>query len=781
MPTGTHTADQPQPGRKPAIFVEWLVVGLVVVSIAGTTAAVLLFLKQGKVHQKPPEVAAKATVAPPLPVKPASVESAPAPQPPPALPDTSAEELAAIERDIKAAREAKAKADLMAWAAEVMARRLKNREQATVALSQQAAVTAAKIERDKAAIEQRASALADNVARLEMAKDTAAAKLEAAKNRKGYSIIPYRGPNGTWQRPLPIECANETAQIMPGGPSFRLIDLELSGMTRTSLFSRIVELAIRKAAAQATPDGNAPTVYVLFVVRPSGIKSYYEARARLQAQGVAFGYELVDEKTPIDYPDLGDLSEWPGFVPPQELAGQTAEPATGQGTARASGPGGFGSGSGSGSATDPGGDGLYVWKNGLDGVRPPGSGGGGMGDSATSGLGQAANGQPGLKPGGGLGGAGSPSSGTSPRVDFGPGTLSQLGRGRGGSVSRAGAGPGMGAGSPGDGLPAAQPGGPNGAVGGGTQPGGMAGTRLNLDPPYGQQADPRRPGGPAGGEPGGTFEGLMAELANQQGGSAVGRLEGRPGAVPIMPGDLADSTSPGTPGDSPFNTGSGSRPQSSSSPSAGRSPFAANPPATLPRFEPAPENGDVATGQPDQSTEENPGGIGGANGAKSAAAGQANRSAGGASAGAGRPVGGQPGGADGGDDSSKDDKQPPDRGLRAGLRRMLGGDTSLPEKAWELVLFCDADGITIRPGEHRLKLADLQGDPDLLPRTLQSMHEKHARQNPDRYWRPYIRYRVANGGDGLMGLSQQQRANGLVRWPAVWERVAAAGSAGRNQ
>ena len=273
MPTGTHTADQPQPGRKPAIFVEWLVVGLVVVSIAGTTAAVLLFLKQGKVHQKPPEVAAKATVAPPLPVKPASVESAPAPQPPPALPDTSAEELAAIERDIKAAREAKAKADLMAWAAEVMARRLKNREQATVALSQQAAVTAAKIERDKAAIEQRASALADNVARLEMAKDTAAAKLEAAKNRKGYSIIPYRGPNGTWQRPLPIECANETAQIMPGGPSFRLIDLELSGMTRTSLFSRIVELAIRKAAAQATPDGNAPTVYVLFVVRPSGIKS----------------------------------------------------------------------------------------------------------------------------------------------------------------------------------------------------------------------------------------------------------------------------------------------------------------------------------------------------------------------------------------------------------------------------------------------------------------------------------------------------------------------------
>jgi len=112
---------------------------------------------------------------------------------------------------------------------------------------------------------------------------------------------------------------------------------------------------------------------------------------------------------------------------------------------------------------------------------------------------------------------------------------------------------------------------------------------------------------------------------------------------------------------------------------------------------------------------------------------------------------------------------------------MFGGDNNLPEKAWELVLFCDADGITIRPGEHRLKLADLQGDPDLLPRTLQSMHEKHARTNPDRYWRPYIRYRVANGGDSMMGLSQQQLAEGLVRWPAVWERVASSGGTGRNQ
>ena len=110
----------------------------------------------------------------------------------------------------------------------------------------------------------------------------------------------------------------------------------------------------------------------------------------------------------------------------------------------------------------------------------------------------------------------------------------------------------------------------------------------------------------------------------------------------------------------------------------------------------------------------------------------------------------------------------------AGMRRIFGTDKNLPEKAWEVGLFCDADGITIRPGEHRLNLTDLQNDTDLLPRTLLSMLEKQVRDHPEHYWRPYVRYRLASGGESLMNLSQQQLAQGLVRWPAVMEPVASA-------
>jgi hypothetical protein len=55
------------------------------------------------------------------------------------------------------------------------------------------------------------------------------------------------------------------------------------------------------------------------------------------------------------------------------------------------------------------------------------------------------------------------------------------------------------------------------------------------------------------------------------------------------------------------------------------------------------------------------------------------------------------------------------------------------------------------------------------------MFERHVRENPERYWRPYVKYRLAAGGEPLMGLSQQQLAAGFVRWPALVEPVASSG------
>ncbi len=806
----------PNAGSSPparTLIVEWLVVGSVLVSLAATFVAVAAFLASGAKRPKPPDSAEKPTIAsaaapdpapaPPV-AKPAPAEAAPPrPEPPP---DTSIDRARELERRIAEARKNKAKTDLMTWSARKAADWLKARAQQTETATGEALSAGEKAAADAARLRGHASDLADAVARLELKRDDAKTRLETARTRKGYSILPYRGPSGAWQRPLPIECSRDSAQIMPGGPTFRLIDLELSGLSPNSLFARIVELAMRKAAAQATPDGNAPTVYVLFVVRPSGIKAYYEARARLQAQGVAFGYELVGENTPIDYPDLGDLSEWPGYVLPDEIAeaiaaepvGSSPEPSL-TNSVNAGGPGGPGIG---GSSTEPGkeGDGLFVWREGLDGKRTvPGNGPNGPGAPG----GQSGD-RPGIPAGTGVPGAGTGQVGE-PRVDFGSATPGQ--RGRPGGIGR---GPGF----------------PGLAESG--QPGG-----VSTSP--------------------GTFEDLVAELA-ARGNMEAPKSMTRPGAVAILPGDLADDLDSSS--ESPLRggglmprnragrsgvSGTGRQGGISSPPGlpAAPSPFGTTPP-TLPRFEPAPgtnagtqganaigsaadatgnagtpglaANAPEANSGPifsDESAEANaPGGRPGTAGTRPGSAGagrsehsestsnsDANASRGSNGAAAGSPAGPSnpaasergskgresasgAGSSGGGSPAGQPAGEGPRFGLRNSVRRLFGGEERLPEKSWEVGLTCDADGLTIRPGEHRLSLKDLQNDPDLLPRTLQSMFERHVRENPERFWRPYVKYRLAAGGEPMMGLSQQQLAAGFVRWPAIVEPVASSGREG---
>ena len=763
----------PQGSGAASIFTELAAIGLVVVMMIALTASIALFLtrEQNKSLAKPKNHQSE---LPQVSVVKADPAPAPAtlPEPPPAPPDHSPDELKKLEKHLATARQNIARAELMAWAAEKATAFLEKSLKTTQ--SQQALLqsTTNDLQQKKKAAENEAANLADEIARLELQRDSAETARQLAKNFKGYSILPYRGPSGTWHRPLPMECANDSAQIMPGGPSFRLIDLELAGMSGTSIFSKIIDLAMRRAAAQATPDGNAPTVYVLFVVRPSGIKAYYEARARLQAQGIAFGYELVDEKTPIEYPDLGDLTQWPGYEGPAQVA--SASP--GQGRATASQPGN----------TDH--DGLFVWKNGLGGQRGPeglnneSAGGSNPGSGLISGNSLPPQGQPGgysAQPGRASGlpgiepGNGQP-TGRSPRVDFGPGTLSQLRRGQGQ-------------------LPA-----------GSSSAGGNANSpdfRPDLNPPWGQSHDPRAGRNQPGQQSGtntpdgksGTFSDLVAEL-NARGEGAVGQLQSRPGAVAIMPGDLeggdsGDSGVSDQPGNSstkkPFGNSPGrgiaatpptsdpvvmplDRPATTS-----RSPFG-TPPPTLPRFEPAP-TGDNKTGEQKSAS--------GAPGGSTEKVKSPGQSAAGGSKPPliasllGTPSGSEPSAGSGNSGSNSQAEKQEQRGLGSSLRRLFGSDNRLPEKAWEISLFCDADGLTIRPGEHRLRLTDLQGDPDLLPRTLQAMFEKQLRDQPERYWRPYLRYRLAPGGDNLMATAQSQIAEGFIRWPSLVEKVPPGGAA----
>ena len=108
---------------------------------------------------------------------------------------------------------------------------------------------------------------------------------------------------------------------------------------------------------------DAPVVpYLVFLVRPDGIRPYYEARSRLEPLGIAFGYELIEQDLSVDIPDFDNLTTWDGSVPlemPLERAPQPKSNVAMLSTAR---PGTSGTSTGSsnwaeGDHSSPGGSG----------------------------------------------------------------------------------------------------------------------------------------------------------------------------------------------------------------------------------------------------------------------------------------------------------------------------------------------------------------------------------------------------------------------------------------
>ena len=74
-----------------------------------------------------------------------------------------------------------------------------------------------------------------------------------------------------------------------------------------------------------TPDGAPAVPYLVFLVRPDGIRLYYQARSRLEPLGIAFGYELVEQDLAIDIPNFDDVRTWDG-TKPLDIAGGDSKP-----------------------------------------------------------------------------------------------------------------------------------------------------------------------------------------------------------------------------------------------------------------------------------------------------------------------------------------------------------------------------------------------------------------------------------------------------------------------
>ncbi len=144
------------------------------------------------------------------------------------------------------------------------------------------------------------SLIAENEERLKQLRDE-------SKRRHSYTIVPYKGPNGTYRKPIYIECRKDGVVIHPEGFHFSESDFAAPawpGNPLASVLRASREYLNAKAAKAGEPE--PPDPYPLLLVRPDGIAAYSAARAAITSWDSDYGYEFIAGDWKLDFPDLPD-------------------------------------------------------------------------------------------------------------------------------------------------------------------------------------------------------------------------------------------------------------------------------------------------------------------------------------------------------------------------------------------------------------------------------------------------------------------------------------------
>src|SRR5262249_60113011 len=112
-----------------------------------------------------------------------------------------------------------------------------------------------------------------------------------------------------------------SARLQRRGPAFSMLALAPLIHPRASPVVLAIAREMLHIERSETPDGAPAVPYLVFLVRPDGIRPYYDARARLEPLGIAFGYELIEQDLAVEIPDFNGLSTWDGTVPLDPPAG----------------------------------------------------------------------------------------------------------------------------------------------------------------------------------------------------------------------------------------------------------------------------------------------------------------------------------------------------------------------------------------------------------------------------------------------------------------------------
>lgn len=138
---------------------------------------------------------------------------------------------------------------------------------------------------------------------IEEEKSKLAKKRDIVKNQKQtFAIIPHTtGGNGTFRRPIFVECTADGVTLQPYGITLRANDFPNPLSAGNPLDTALV--MIRDYWNQMDPNHKDGQPYPLFVVRPSGSKSFAAGRKAMKSWVDEFGYELVTSEVEITYPE----------------------------------------------------------------------------------------------------------------------------------------------------------------------------------------------------------------------------------------------------------------------------------------------------------------------------------------------------------------------------------------------------------------------------------------------------------------------------------------------
>lgn len=131
------------------------------------------------------------------------------------------------------------------------------------------------------------------------------AELEAEQSErfKSYSIVPYRGANGTLRQPIYIECREDRVLLQPEGVELTADDFRKPlgvGNPLAAALRASREYYVRQNPAAGYDPDVEP--YPLIIVRPDGILAYYGVREAIRSWDSDFGYEMVDADWELNFP-----------------------------------------------------------------------------------------------------------------------------------------------------------------------------------------------------------------------------------------------------------------------------------------------------------------------------------------------------------------------------------------------------------------------------------------------------------------------------------------------